>query len=119
MSRYPDGIFVKRPGSRRTYEKELVAPYNIDKDLEIQKEIARLEELSTFVRRSAHRCVMTESFLEKMTVIGGIHEKYAELMSTHKDSASHKRFHDAIRKTEESRRVFIRDCECKYKRKLY
>jgi len=119
MAKYSGSIFVKRSGSRRTYERELTVSYNIDKDLEVQKEMTRLEELSKFVRRSAHRCEMAESFLENMVIIGGIREKYSELMSLHKESTSHKRFNDAIRKMEESKRVFVRDCECKYKRKLY
>ena len=119
MAKYSGSIFVKRSGSRKTYERELDTKYDIDKDLEAQKEIAILEELSTFVRRSAHRCEMTESFLEKMVNIGGIREKYATFMSLHTGSKSYKRFDDAIRKMEESRRVFIRDCECKYRRKLY
>lgn len=119
MAKYSGSIFVKKSGSRKTYERELAIPYDIDKDDDVQKEIARLEELSTFVRRSANRCEMTEPFLESMVNIGGIHQKYAKLMSLHNDSTSYKRFYDAIRKTEESRRVFINDCECKYKRKLY
>lgn len=113
------GIFSKRTGARKTYERELEISYNIDKDEEVQKELTRLEELSTFARRSANHCEMTDKFLENMFIIGGIYEKYSELTNLHKDSRSYKRFHDAIKKTEDSRSVFIRDCECKYKRKLY
>ncbi len=121
MSDYTGSIFVKHPEYKykRTYEKEFGKLYNIETDPDVQKDIARLEELSTFVRRSAHRCEMTEEFLEKMYVIGGINEKYAEIMSLNKDSVTHNRFRSAIKKASDARRVFVHDCECKYKRKLY
>lgn len=121
MSKYPDGIFEKYPEYKykRTYEREKGKLYNIETDPDVQKDIARLEEISKIVRRNAHRCEMTEEFLEDMYVIGGINEKYAEVMSPNKDSVTRNRFHSAIKKASDARRVFVHDCECKYKRKLY
>jgi|SRR3972149_3775339 len=119
MSIYTGSIFTKRPGSRRIYERELGTSYNIDKDEDVQREISNLEELATFVRRSAHRCDMTETFLENFGTIGGIHRKYTELVPIEPGSQSYKRFNDAIRKTNDAIRVFIQDCECKYRKRFY
>ena len=119
MSRYPDGIFAKKRGSRKTYEKEIETPYNPDKDEEVQKDIANLEELATFVRRSARRCELTETLLENISVIGGFYKKYNEFVPLQEESESYRRFHDAIRKTNLAKAAIIKDCDCKYKRKFY
>ena len=116
MSIYPGGIFVKKPGLRKTYEKEIIMPYDVDKDPEVQKEIVELEALSTSIRRSVHRCEMTDIFLDNIGTIGGLYRKYTRFTFLPKDSESSKRFNDAIRKAKDAKTVFIRDCECKYRK---
>ena len=118
MSTYPGGIFVKKPGLRKTYEKEIIMPYDVDKDPEVQKEIVELEALSTSIRRSVHRCEMTDIFLDDIGTIGGLYRKYTRFTFLPKDSESSKRFNDAIRKAKDAKTVFIRDCECKYRKKI-
>ena len=118
MSRYPDGIFVKVRGSINMYERELGTSYNPDKDEEVQKDISKLEELATFVRRSTHRCEMTETFLENISIIGGLYEKYNEFSPLKEGSASYRRFHDAMKKANLAKSVFAKDCDCKYKKKF-
>lgn len=118
MSRYPGSIFVKKPGARKTYEKEIIMPYNVDKDLEIQEEISELEALAASIRRDAHYCKMSDIFLDNIGTIGGLYRKYTKFTFLPKDSESSKRFNDAIRKTRDAKTVFIRDCECKYKKKV-
>ncbi len=112
-------IFVKKPGARKTYERDIRMTYDVDKDSEVQKEIIELEALATNVRRSAHRCDITDIFLDDIGTIGGIYRKYTKFTFLPKDSESSKRFNDAIRKTRDAKTVFIRDCECKYKKKVY
>ena len=115
----PDSIFVKKSGARNTYERDILIPYDIDKDPEVQKEIVALENLATDVRSSAHSCEMTDIFLDNLGIIGGIHRKYTKFTFLPKDSQSSRRFNDAIRKARDAKTVFIRDCECKYKKKIY
>jgi hypothetical protein len=90
--------------------------YDVDKDSEVQKEIVELEALATSVRR---HCDMTDVFLDDIGTIGGLYRKYTKFTFLPKDSESSKRFNDAIRKTRDAKMVFIRDCECKYKKKVY
>ncbi len=118
MSDYSSSIFVKKPGSRKTYEKEIIMSYDVDKDPEIQKEIAELESLTTSIRRGAHYCEMTDMFLDNIGTIGGLYRKYTKFTFLPKDSKSSKRFNDAIKKARDAKTVFIRDCECKYKKKV-
>ena len=118
MGRYSDSIFVKKPGARKTYERDIAMPYDVDKDPEIQKEIVELENITTSIRRDAHRCQMTDIFLDNLGTIGGIYRKYTKFTFLPKDSESSKRFNDAIRKARDAKTVFIRDCECKYKKKI-
>lgn len=119
MSRYPGSIFVKKPGARKTYEKEIIMPYDVDKDLDVQEEISELEALTTSVRHDAHYCKMSDMFLDNIGSIGGIYRKYTKFTFLPKDSESSKRFNDAIRKARDAKTVFISNCQCKYKKKVY
>ena len=113
MTTYPSGIF-KKP--RKSSDKE---SYDIDKDPEVQREIAALEEFSTFVRRSAHRCELTEEFLENIGNIGGIYRKYSEINPLKMGSLSYRRFKSAMKKATIARELFIKDCDCRYKKKFF
>ena len=119
MNRHPGSIFAKRPGAKKTYERDILMPYDVDKDPEIQKDIVELENLATSVRSDAHRCKMTDIFLDNLGIIGGLHRKYTKFTFLPKDTESSKRFNDAIRKARDAKIVFIRDCECKYKKRYY
>lgn len=94
-------------------------PYKIDEDPEVQKDISELEALATNIKRSADLCEMTDIFLDNLGIIGSIHRKYTRFTFLQKDSESAKRFDDAIRKAREAKIAFIRDCECKYRKKIY
>lgn len=118
MSRYPGSIFVKKPKSRKTYENEITMTYDVDEDPDIQKDISELEALATSIRRDAHYCKMSDIFLDNIGTVGGLYRKYTKFTFLPKDSKSSKRFNDAIRKTKDAKIVFIRDCECKYRKKV-
>ena len=92
--------------------------YDIDKDPEVQKEITELEALTTSIISDAHHCSMTDIFLDNIGIIGGLHRKYTKFTFLPKDSESSKRFNDAIRKARDAKTIFIRDCECKYRKKI-
>lgn len=94
-------------------------PYDVDKDPEVQKEIIELEALSTSVRRSAHQCEMTDIFLDDIGTIGGLYRKYTKFTYLPKDSESSNRFNGAIKEVRDAKIAFIRDCECKYKKKVH
>ena len=113
----PGSIFVKKQGSRKTYERDILTPYDVDKDPEIQKEIVELENLAANVRRDAHKCKMADIFLDNLGTIGGLYRKYTKFTFLPKDSESIKRFNNAIQKTRDAKTVFIRDCECKYRKR--
>lgn len=118
MSRYPGSIFVKKPGARKTYEKEIIMSYDVDKDPDVQKDISELETLVTSVRHDAHYCKMSDIFLDNIGTIGGIYRKYTKFTFLPKDSESSKKFNNAIKKARDAKIVFIRNCECKYKKKV-
>ena len=92
--------------------------YDVDKDSEVQKDITELEGLAASIRRDAYHCNMTDIFLDNIGTIGGLHRKYTKFTFLPKDSESSKRFNDAIRKARDAKTVFIRDCECKYRKKI-
>ena len=94
-------------------------PYDVDKDPEIQEEISELEALAASIRRDAHYCKMSDIFLDNIGTIGGLYRKYTRFTFLPKDSESSRRFNDAIKKARDAKTVFIRDCECKYKKKVY
>lgn len=93
-------------------------PYDVDKDPEVQKEIAELENLATSIRHDAHYCKMSDIFLDNIGTIGGLYRKYTKFTFLPKGSQSSDRFNNAIRKARDAKTVFIRDCECKYKKKV-
>lgn len=119
MSKYPDGIYIKKPEMRKTYEKELIKKYDIENDHNIQKELTELENLASSINRAAHRCDIDSTFLSNISKIGGIYRKYTEFVDLLKGSPSSKRFSSAITKARNAENVFIRDCECKYRKKIY
>ncbi len=88
MSNSSGSIFVKKPGARKTYERDIIMPYNVDKDPEVQKEIEELEALVTSVRRDAHYCKMSDIFLDNIGIIGGLYRKYTKFTFLPKDSES-------------------------------
>ncbi len=119
MSKYPTGIFVKDKDFRKTYEREIGIQDDVDKDEEVKNDIAKLEELVTYVVRGAHRCDVMGEFLNNIETIGKLREKYTSHKTLPKESESYKRFYDATRRSDLAKGVFVRDCDCKYRKKLY
>ncbi len=119
MSEYPTGIFTKKKEFRKTYEKEIGVLDNVDKDEEIKKDIAKLEELVTYVVRGAHRCDIMGEFLNNIETIGEFRNKYTVYRPLPEESESYRKFHDALRRSNLAKGVFVRDCDCKYRKKLY
>jgi len=119
MSNIPSGIFAKKHCFKKQYVKEIESPHDVDKDEDIQKDIARLEKLASIIRHNANRCEITGSFFDDVKTIGGLHNRYSEHIPLPEDSRSHKRLLDAMKIVDFAKKVFIRDCECKFKRKLY
>ncbi len=58
------------------------------------------------------------SNLGRLNRLRGLYRKYTKFTFLPKDSKSSKRFNDAIKKARDAKTVFIRDCECKYKKKV-
>lgn len=97
----------------------IIMSYDVDKDPEVQEEISELEALATSVGSSANSCEMTDIFLDNIGIIGGLYRKYTKFTYLPKDSESSKRFNDAIKEVRDAKIAFIRDCECKYKKKVH
>ncbi len=93
-------------------------PYDVDKDPKVQEEIAELENIAISIEHDAHYCKMSDIFLDNIGIIGGLYRKYTKFTFLPKDSQSSKRFDDAIKEVRDAKTVFIRDCECKYKKKV-
>lgn len=85
---------------------------DVDKDPEILKDIAELENLANSIKHSADHCEMTDIFLDDLGNIGGLHRKYTRFTYLPRDSLSSKRFSDAITKARDAKITFINNCKC-------
>lgn len=117
MNQHSRDIFAKKSDARKTYLKEMDNPHNVDKDDDIQKDIDLLEKLAIDIRHSSNHCDVMGTFFDNVKAIGGLHNRYTEHIPLPEDSRSHKRFLGAMKIVDFAKKVFIRDCECKYKRK--
>ncbi len=119
MAKDLSGIFERKHGFKKQYVREIENPHDVDKDEDIQKDIDRLEKLVGIIRHNANHCEITGSFFDDIKTVGSLHNRYTEHISLPEDSRSHKRFLDAMKIVDFTKKVFIRDCDCKFKRKLY
>lgn len=119
MSELGKGIFAKKREYRKTYLREIENPHNVDKDDGIQKDIDLLEKLAIDIRHSANHCDVMGTFFDNLKAIGSLHYKYTEYISLPIDSRSYKRVNNVMKIVNFAKNIFIKDCECKYKRKVY
>lgn len=68
------------------------------------------------IRSDADNCRLTDIFFDNIGLIGGIHMKYTRFTYLPNSSESAKRFDNAIRNVKDTKRKFVRDCNCQQRK---